>query len=347
MGKKKMVSLSGIVGLALLVLVMQVVAVWGAPQSRAGWPKEVIIGAPSLGSSYYICNAGLSNLLKKHLGVPGTVEVTGGVDPATRMMMRGEINLNAGSNVTVMHAYHGTGRFKDAGKQPLRMIGNAYALIMTTWVRADSGIKTFQDLKGRKWMADKPGASVVKVYRDAILKHHGLTINNFTMLPIKGVRAACDNLRDRLTDAWTWPTSFGPAAEIVELSQVIPLNVIPLNEGEMNALFKASKSFYRSYVKSGLFKGIDKNMPAVGIGIVFYVMEDMPADFVYSLLDLMYGKTNKEFTSLHPTAQSMTIDHALDTMPIPLHEGAVRYYKDRGIWTGELAKRQKELIKGQ
>lgn len=333
--------------IGIFLTVFTAASVCNAEKVRKGWPKEVIIGAPSLGSSYYICNAGLAQMIHKHLKVPANVEATGGVDPATHMMIRGQINLNAGSNETVLDAFQGTGRFKDVGKQPMRMICNAYALTLATWVRADSGIKSFKDLKGKKWMADKPGAKVVATYRDAMLKYHGMKMEDIVMQPIKGVESAVGNMRDRLTDAWTWPTSFGPAAEIVELSSAAPLNIIPLGEGEMKALLDASPHFYPSYVKGGLFKGIDQNMPTVGLGIVFYNMADMSAEFVYALLDLMYEKENKEYTSIHPTAQSMTLGHALDTMPIPVHEGAIKYYKDRGIWNEGHAKRNEELLKEQ
>lgn len=328
-----------------LLLTVFTASAFAAEKGREGWPKEVIIGAPSLGSSYYICNAGLAQMIQKYLKVPANVEATGGVDPATRMLIRGQINLNAGSNETVLDAFEGTGRFADVGKQPMRMICNAYALTLATWVRADSGIKSFKDLKGKKWMADKPGAKVVAVYRDAMLKYHGMKMEDMVMQPIKGVESAVSNMRDRLTDAWTWPTSFGPAAEIVELSSAAPLNVIALEDGEMKALIDASPHFYPSYVKGGLFKGIEANRPTVGIGIVFYSMADMSADFVYQLLDLMYGKGNKEYTSIHPTAQSMTLDHALDTIPIPVHEGAIKYYKEKGVWSEGHAKRNEELLK--
>lgn len=336
-----------IVAMGIFLTVFTAASLVAAEKGREGWPKEVTIGAPSLGSSYYVCNAGLAQMIQKHLKVPSNVEATGGVDPATRMMIRGQINLNAGSNETVLDAFKGVGRFKDVGKQPMRMICNAYALTIATWVRADSEVKSFKDLRGKKWMADKPGAKVVALYRDAMLQYHGLKMEDFIMQPIKGVESAVSNMRDRLTDAWTWPTSFGPAAEIVELSSAAPLNIISLTDGEMKALLEASPHFYPSYVKGGLFKGIDKDMPTVGIGIVFYSMADMSADFVYSLLDLIYGKGNHDYTSIHPTAQSMTLDHALDTMPIPVHEGAIKYYKEKGIWTEAHSKRNEELMKGQ
>ncbi len=318
-----------------------------AEEGRKAWPKEFIIGSPSLGSSYYVCNVGLGTLIQKNLNLQVHVEVTGGVDPATKMMIRKEIHLNAGSNASVLQAYKGTGKFEKDGKQPLRMLCNAYALTLATWVRADSNIKTIKDLKGKRWMIDKTGAVAVDIYRETMIKFHGLERNDIKLQPIVGVEGAIDNMRDRLTDAWTWPTSFGPAPELVDLSQSIPLSIIPLSDPEMKALIEASSGYYPSFIKGGLFKGIEKDMPTVGLGIVFYCMESMPADLVYAILDVIYGKTNQEFVSVHPTAFSMTIDHALDTIPVPLHDGAVKYYKDRNLWNNEIARKQESLIQNQ
>lgn len=227
-------------------------------------------------------------------------------------------------------AYTGTGVFEDQEKvDKLRAIANLYPESIHLVARADSGITSVADLKGKKVSLDEPGSGTLVDAR-LILEAFGLTEDDVEAEFLKPNQAA-DRMRDGAMDAFFFVGGF-PAGAITELATNMDITLVPISDEGAESVLTEYQFFAEDLVPAGTYEGIDEDVKTLSVGAQWVTSTDQPDDLIYEVTKALWNEnTRKLLDAGHAKGASITVETALEGVGIPLHPGAERFYKESGM----------------
>jgi uncharacterized protein len=266
-------------------------------------------------------------------GVPGLV--------ATAVASNGSVaNINAIAGGTLESgfsqsdvaywAYTGTGVFEDQQKvESVRAIANLYPESIHLVARAESGIETVADLKGKKVSLDEPGSGTLVDAR-IILEAYGLSEEDVEAEFLKPNQAA-DLMRDGNMDAFFFVGGF-PAGAIVELATGVDIKLVPISGDEVTGLLEEYEFFAKHIIPGGTYEGVAEDVESISVGAQWVTSAEQDEELVYGITKALWNEnTRKLLDSGHAKGKSIVLETALDGIGIPLHPGAERFYKEAGV----------------
>jgi len=318
-------------------------------QTKEGWPKTISIGVPSVGSSPYIVYAGLGEMMRKHLGVTGTAEAVGGSTSIVALMSRGQLQFGQVSTDTLYDAVRGVKNYKGK-KVELRQITPGIAFAMYFFVRSNAGITKPEEVRGKRLLCYSPTASIMTLMGGLLLESVGMTKKDVIAMPVisqpDAVRALTDNTADGFIHAGS-PVS--PVSSFAEMANSIDARLVPITEQQQKFMVKKSNGILTpSEIAGGQYKGNPNPTRTVAFDVPLVTMPSMPESLVYEMTKLIYGKKYRnEFLGLHPAAKAFFDVKRLEAEPplTPYHAGAIRFYKELGVWTKKMDEYQRAVLK--
>jgi len=292
----------------------------------------VSIGTGGVTGVYYPTGGAICRMVnkgRKTHGVRCSVESTGGSVFNINAIRTGELEMGVAQSDWQYHAYNGTSKFKKAGPfKDLRAVFSVHAEPATIVARADSGIKTVMDLKGKRMNVGQPGSGTVATYdvmADALgIKRSDLKLASELKSSEMG-QALCDNK----IDAFIILVGH-PAGIIKEVTTTCDARIIPIDTPAIRKLV-ADNDFYRmATVPGGMYTGNPDDVTTFGVGATFVSSAKVPANTIYQVVKGVFDNFDK-FKKLHPAFANLKEKEMItDALSAPLHDGAVRYYKERG-----------------
>lgn len=227
-------------------------------------------------------------------------------------------------------AYTGTGVFEgQPAVTELRAIANLYPESIHLVARADAGINSVADLKGKKVSLDEPGSGTLVDAR-LILAAWGLSESDITPEFLKPNQAA-DLMRDGHMDAFFFVGGF-PAGAIAELAASRPVTLVPLAGPEAEKVIADYGFFAANTVPAGTYKGIDHDVQTLAVGAQWITGANQPEELVYEITKALWNKNSRALLDAgHAKGKEIRLETALDGVGIPLHPGAERFYKEAGL----------------
>ncbi|WP_223545183.1 TAXI family TRAP transporter solute-binding subunit [Pseudomonas sp. A-B-19] len=276
---------------------------------------------------YYPIGVGLSQIYSD--GIPGSkisVQATKASVENLNLLQagRGELALALGDSVA--DAKNGV---QDAGfKTPLtklRAIGGAYPNYIQIVASKESGIKTLADLKGKTISVGAP-KSGTELNARAIFKAAGLTYEDMGKVQYLPFAESVELIKNRQLDATLQSSGLGMAA-IRDLSSVMPLNYIAI---PTEVVAKIGNPAYQSaMIPANTYDGQTEAVPTVAITNILVTRADMPDEVVYEMTRLLFENLTRLGNS-HSAAKDIKLETAAKNLPIALHPGAERYYREKG-----------------
>lgn len=297
--------------------------------STAAQAAPVFINILTGGTSgvYYPIGVGLSQIYSD--GIPGSkisVQATKASVENLNLLQagRGELALALGDSVA--DAKNGV---QDAGfKTPLtklRAIGGAYPNYIQIVASKESGIKTLADLKGKTISVGAP-KSGTELNARAIFKAAGLTYEDMGKVQYLPFAESVELIKNRQLDATLQSSGLGMAA-IRDLSSVMPLNYIAI---PTEVVAKIGNPAYQSaMIPANTYDGQTEAVPTVAITNILVTRADMPDEVVYEMTRLLFENLTRLGNS-HSAAKDIKLETAAKNLPIALHPGAERYYREKG-----------------
>ena len=266
-------------------------------------------------------------------GVPGlvaTAVASNGSVANVNGIAGGSLESGFSQSDVAYWAHSGTGIFADKGAvEKVRAIANLYPESIHLVARADAGINSVADLKGKKVSLDEPGSGTLVDAR-LILEAYGLSESDVEAEFLKPNQAA-DLMRDNNMDAFFFVGGF-PAGAITELATSLPITLVPITGSEAEGLLGKYEFFAKHVVPGGTYQGVDGDTETVSVGAQWITSADQPDDLVYEITKALWNKNSRALLdSGHAKGKSITLETALDGVGIPLHPGAERYYKEAGV----------------
>ena len=241
----------------------------------------------------------------------------------------GEVDVAVATSDVVLNAYNGTGKFADIGKlDNLRVIGAVYTSVLSGVALKSSGLTYINELLGKR-VAVGPAASATENATLAAFDVMGIDSSN-TSLENLGLGDGADSVGDGILDA-----AFGfaglPIGGQLNLAATKEIQVLDMTQEEIDKVLAGNAAYIQTKIPAGTYTGQDNDANTFGVKCLIIVTADMDADLVYDLCKAMNEHT-EELAAGNALLKDMTDPSFLCTqMPIPLHDGAQKYYSEQGL----------------
>lgn len=287
-------------------------------------------GTADTGGSMYPAGAAISQVWTNNVqGVKCNTQTSTGSFQNCQDVSTGEVDVAVATSDVVLNAYNGTGKFADIGKlDNLRVIGAVYTSVLSGVALKSSGLTYIHDLLGKR-VAVGPAASATENATLAAFAAMDITKDN-TSLENLGLGDGADSVGDGILDA-----AFGfaglPIGGQLNLAATKEIQVLDMTQEEIDKVLAGNAAYIQTKIPAGTYTGQDNDANTFGVKCLIIVTADMDADLVYDLCKAMNEHT-EEMAAGNALLKDMTDPSFLCTqMPIPLHDGAQKYYSEQGL----------------
>jgi TRAP transporter TAXI family solute receptor len=238
---------------------------------------------------------------------------------------RGEVAFTLGD--TLSDAWKGEA---EAGfKTPLRKlrgVAGIYPNYIQIVASAESGIKTLADLKGKRISVGAP-KSGTELNARAIFKAAGMNYKDFAKVEYLPFGESVELMKNRQIDATLQSAGLG-VASLRDLASSQKIIIVPIPR---DVVAKVGDPAYQSgVIPAKTYEGQAGDVPTAYVQNFLVTHEGVPADTVYKMTKAMFEHLD-QLTAAHAAAKSIRKEAAAEGMPVPLHPGAEKYYREAGL----------------
>ena len=311
----------------ILMISIMLVSCSGENDSNAN-NGQIILGTGGTAGTYYVVGAAMGNEISKNSDkIEVLVQSTNGSMENINLTNNGEMQMGMSNADGVYHAYHGIGTYEEIGKQNIKGLMSLYMSAGHMVVKADKGIENFKDLKGKKVCLGPPSTTIIEMSK-AILKENGIDPEK----DIQPFYLSFDEGLTKLVDGDIDATFFVAGTPTAALMNATSTNKLMLLEVENNVadnVIKEHPYYEKHTIKSGTYKGIDKDINTLKLMTNIFVNSDLDEEIVYEFVKQAMENIDG-YKDSHSSAKEISIDEVYKT-PIELHEGAKKYYEEMGV----------------
>lgn len=290
------------------------------------------IATGGTGGTYYPLGGMLAQLISNTAELPDTklsaTAETGNASVANAQLLgRGEIESAFAAADILDAAYNGKNQFEDGALANLRAIGALYPETVQLVVRADSGIASFEDLKGKSISSGSPGSGQWQLLGD-LLEAHGMTREDVSE-DYSSFSQSVDKIKDGNLDA-SLITAGLPTSSVTDLANGHDVRIVPLNGPAIAKLQETQPYYANSVIPAGSYKGVDADVETLAVRAIWATHEEVSDEIVYAVTKALYENT-ETLGNVHPMGKQISVEKALESVSIPVHPGAEKYYAEKGI----------------
>ncbi len=287
---------------------------------------------PPAGGGAYIIGAGVITVTNKYIPDVKLVHeaATGTMDIARRMQAREAAKKDAFSifgTVDAWNAYKGNNEYKGKPLTSLRMVVAVNGTDVYFVVPANSPIKSYADAKGKRIGMGGPGSTVANTAQ-FLFDQHGVTRKDFKPYYYT-YKETVEGIQDGSLDGGILAGGY-PISAYSELSTQKAVRIVPVDEAMLKKIVAEHPYYYRNVVKAKSYKGLEQDTPIMGFAGGLWALSSVNPDYVYKMIKNLFDH-KEEFYAIHSAAKEITLQNALTGLSVPLHPGAEKYYKEKGL----------------
>ncbi|HSC82896.1 MAG TPA: TAXI family TRAP transporter solute-binding subunit [Pseudomonas sp.] len=276
---------------------------------------------------YYPIGVGLSQLYSNGIeGSKTSVQATKASVENLNLLQAGRGELAFALGDSVADAWNGV---EDAGfKAPLkklRAIAGTYPNYIQIVADADAGISTLADLKGKRISVGAP-KSGTELNARAIFKAAGLSYEDMAEVQFLPYAESVELIKNRQLDATLQSSGLGMAA-IRDLASTMKISFVAIPADVVAKIGNAA--YLPATIPAKTYDGQDSDVPTVAVTNLLVTHEGVSDEVAYQMTKLMFEHLDK-LAIAHAAAKDIKLEGAAKNLPIPLHPGAERYYKEVG-----------------
>lgn len=318
-------------------------AVTAAPAPAAKLPAQITIGVRALGSRSHSSWTPIAPVLSKYSGMKVNIEPIGGIGMVAPFAEKDVNFLIHEAAPDALFYFRGSEHFEKEGSHPwMRKLTSLYYGDTAIQVRADSNITKVEDLAGKKvmWSSD---SMLIKLILGALLENRKV---NATVLMGGKFSDVIQQLIEGKIDA----AVFSISAPSLELDRSRGFRMLPFNQSDIDYFNKKVGTTLAELDKfPPNWLGIkgDTTQPTLFVNAgTLYARKDFSADAAYALVKTLFERRD-EFKDAYPaTGSQIKLENAHRWGDgAPYHDGAVRFFKEKGAWPAEVEARHQVLLK--
>lgn len=294
--------------------------------------RFISIGTGGVTGVYYPAGGAICRLVnrdRKEHGIRCAVESTGGSVYNINAIKAGELEFGVAQSDWQYHAYYGTSKFTDNPVPELRAVFSLHAEPFTLLVRADSGIKSFEELKGHRVNVGNPGSGQ-RATMEVVMQAFGMGMDDFALATeYKGSEMA-KQLCDGNIDAMIY-TIGHPAAAIKEATTTCDVKLIDVTGAPIDKLVEENPFYSFATIPGGMYAGNPQDVHTFGVRATLVTSAKVPDDIVH-VVALSVMENIDDFRKLHPAFAHLDPKEMISAgLSAPLHEGAIKAYRELGL----------------
>ncbi len=283
------------------------------------------------GGSWYPLGSAMMTIVDKNLKIPSSNGPGGGVGNC-KAVNAGRADLGWTYTHTAYNAYNGRGKFKKKN-QNLRHLMSLYPGVFQMAVAKNSKIQTVADLKNKRIVPGKVGFSGT-VIAELILKAYGLTFASIKKdggsVSFVGYSDSAALMKDGHSDVYMAVTSC-PQSTIIDLNFRPGIRFLPIDDAHMKKILGMEPGLMATTIPKGAYKGLEKDVPAVGTVTCIVINKDVPDEVAYNIVKTLYANWPALAKVKKQAIEKSKPENAMMGAGIPVHPGALKYYKEKGI----------------
>ena len=293
--------------------------------------KFITIGTGGVTGVYYAAGGAICRLVNKDRAkhnIRCSVESTGGSVFNVNTIKAGELDMGFAQSDVQYNALKGVGQFKDQAYGDLRAVFSVHPEPFTVLARKEANIKTFADFKGKRFNVGNPGSGT-RASMEELLGAMGWKMSDFSLASELKADEHGPALCDGKIDGFFYAVGH-PSANIQDPTISCGAKLVPLTGPAVDKLVAEKPYYAKATVPAGLYQNNPDAISTYGVLATVVASSKVPADTVYAVVKAVFDNFD-EFKKLHPALANLTPEQMVkDGNSAPLHEGAAKYYKEKG-----------------
>ncbi|HUF56947.1 MAG TPA: TAXI family TRAP transporter solute-binding subunit [Thermohalobaculum sp.] len=292
--------------------------------------KFITIGTGGQTGVYYVVGQSICKLVNRSTDLKCTAPSTGGSIANINAIKGGDMTMGVAQSDWQHHAYHGTSEYEGDQFENIRAVFSVHPEPFNVVARADSGIETFDDLKGKRVNIGNPGSGQ-RATMDVVLEAKGWTTDDFALASeLKSAeqsQALCDNKVDAIIF-----TVGHPAGSIQEATTTCESKIIDIgSDPAIQKLVEENPFYSLATVPGGMYNGNPDDVQTFGVRATFVSSADVEEDVVYEVTKTVFENFDR-FQQLHPAFGVLKKEEMVTQgNSAPLHDGAKKYFEEAGM----------------
>lgn len=314
----------------LMVAVLAFSAFFVASLSGPAFAKTqfISIGTGGTGGVYYPYGGGVAEIWTKYVkGVRAVAEVTGASVENTKLCHRGETLFGEIMNDVAYQAYNGIGKFE--GKpQNIRGMFEMYPHHYHVVALKKSGVDSIYDIKGRKVSVGAPASGTEYKTNLVLQEALGIPYDSFNVFRLSFTETA-NALKDGTIEVGIWDVA-APTSSVMDLSTTHDIKMISFSPEEIKKIVTKFPFYSEFMLAANTYRGQDYDVRNPSVWNTFICNADVDEELVYKLTKAVFEHQDY-MIKIHPFAKYTTPENAVKHAVIPLHPGAIKYMKEKGV----------------
>jgi TRAP transporter TAXI family solute receptor len=290
------------------------------------------IATGGTGGTYYPLGGMLAQLISNKVVIGGqkmsaTAETAGASVANAQLLGRKEIESAFVAADILDAAFNGKNQFDGKPVKNLRALGALYPEQVQLVTASKSNIKTFRDLKGKSVSSGSPGSGQWQLLGD-LLEAHGMTRKDITE-DLSSFAQSVDKIKDGNLTA-SLITAGAPTASVTDLANSHEIRIVPLAGAEIETLRKKQPYYAQVQLPANTYKGQPQPVDTLAVMAIWATHDGVSDETAYAVTKALYENTDI-LGQVHPKGKEISLKTALQSVSIPLHPGAEKFYKEKGI----------------
>ncbi len=303
--------------------------------SSASFAQERVffgIATGGTGGTYYPLGGMLAQLISNKVTISGkklsaTAETAGASVANAQLLGRKDIESAFVAADILDSAYKGTGQFDGKPLKNLRALGALYPEQVQLVTLASANVKGFKDLKGKSVSSGSPGSGQWQLLGD-LLETYGMTRKDIGE-DLSSFAQSVDKIKDGNLTA-SLITAGAPTSSIVDLANAREIRIVPLAGPEIEAMRKKQPYYANIQLAPNTYKGQTAPVDTLAVMAIWATHDGVTDAMAYEVTKALYENT-ETLGQVHPKGKEISLKTALQSVSIPLHPGAEKYYREKGL----------------
>ena len=292
--------------------------------AQAENPKFLSMLTGGTGGTYYPLGGAIAKIVSDETGIKTDALSSNASADNIIALNDGEAEIAFTQTDVAAYAIDGINNFKDKKIEGIQALGSLYPETVQIITTEKSGIKTVNDLKGKKVSVGAPGSGTY-VSAEQILEVYGLNMKDIRAQHLD-FGESVGGIQDGNIDA-AFITAGTPTGAVEQLTATAKVNVLPIDGEEAKKLIDKYPFYGVDTIKEGTY-GLANDVESVAVLAMLVVQKDLPEDAVYNITKAIYENLDK---IAHAKAKEISLNKALDGVGFDLHPGAKKYYEEKGL----------------
>ncbi|WP_432784949.1 hypothetical protein AAEX37_01868 [Oligella sp. MSHR50489EDL] len=292
--------------------------------AQAENPKFLSMLTGGTGGTYYPLGGAIAKIISDETGIKTDALSSNASADNIIAVNNGEAEIAFTQTDVAAYAIDGVNNFEGKKVEGIQALGSLYPETVQIVTTDKSGIKTVNDLKGKKVSVGAPGSGTY-VSAEQILEVYGLNMNDIRAQHLD-FGESVGGIQDGNIDA-AFITAGTPTGAVEQLTATAKVNVLPIDGEEAKKLIDKYPFYGVNTIKQGTY-GLANDVNTVAVLAMLVVKKDLPEDAVYNITKAIYENVDK---ISHAKAKEISLNKALDGVGFDLHPGAKKYYEEKGL----------------